>query len=91
MELDRIGEDSPAIGSDLFTDLDGGGQGGPQEFERLFNYQLRPQGFPLLRSLTAEGQDLLDQVLGRKAALVIWRRSEARWVSGAILVRASSP
>ncbi len=65
----RIREDGPRHGIELLTDFNGRRQGGAQELESLLHHDMDPDGLSVQLALTAEGKDLLDQLLSPVSSL----------------------
>jgi hypothetical protein len=77
VELRPVGQDPGPAGLDVLAKLDGGGQGGAQEPQGLSDDVLQRDGLPRLFHLAAEGEDLLDERFGpRAAARISWSCAE---------------
>ena len=64
MDLSGITLDQRTVLVNLLFDFNGGGQRGAQKFEGLLDNGLDPQGMKALLPAPAEGENLLDEVLG---------------------------
>ena len=63
VQLSRIGEHGAGGGVETLANRDGGGQRGAQEPQRVVYNLLEGDGLARLLTFTAEGEDLLHQIL----------------------------
>ncbi len=70
MDLGRVGQDGTGSRADVMPDLDRAGDRGPEHLDGLLDQMAYDDGLQLLIGVTAERQDLPDQILGAQSCLV---------------------
>jgi len=81
VHLGGIAKDRRAVVVDVEADVDGGGQRGAQQAQRLLDHGAEPGDDALLLAAAAEGQDLRHEIPGPVAGFERFRKVGARGMS----------
>ena len=82
MDLAGVGQDHACPGVQVLVEGDGGGQGRPQELERVLNQELELRGGTLLLGAAAKRENLLHESGGPLARPSHGLQMVPRWTLG---------